>query len=186
MVPLVTVLVEVPSAGMLRGLGVRVNVPAGGPGRKVICVPPLALPCTLATVTFAVPATVPERTTKLITPLLVATWIPGVPASASAAVIVPRDVATVIRVPLETVFPFESVITPLVTVLVVSPSATILDGLGVSVIVPAGGPGMNVICVLPVALPWTLAAVTFAVPTVVLDCTVKLITPFTVATCIPA
>ena len=68
----------------------------------------------------------------------------------------------------------------------VAPSATMLPGLGVCVIVPAGNPGMKVICVPPLALPCTLAAATFAVPAAVPDCTTKLITPLTVVTCIPA
>jgi hypothetical protein len=43
-VPLVTVLVLEPSAGMEAGLGVRVMVPAGRPGFKVTVALPEAVP----------------------------------------------------------------------------------------------------------------------------------------------
>ena len=105
MTPLVTVLNVKPSATILAGTGVSAIAPAGNPGRKVICVLPPALPCTETALIFAVPDTVPDWTTKLITPLPVATWIPGEPASASAVVIVPLSVDTVINVPSDTVLP---------------------------------------------------------------------------------
>jgi hypothetical protein len=61
-------------------------------------------------------------------------------------VIVPLSVATVIRVPFSTLLPYTSLITPLVTVLVDVPLATILVGLGVNVIVPAGTAARIVSC----------------------------------------
>ena len=78
---------------------------------------------------------------------------------------VPKSVETLIRVPSETVFPFTSLIVPLVIVLVLVPFAVIEAGLGVRVIVPAGKPGVNVTVVFPAAVPPD--ALTVAVPATV-------------------
>jgi hypothetical protein len=85
-------------------------------------------------------------------------------------------------VPFVTTLLLASLITPLVTVEVLNPSATMLLGDGVRLMFPAGTPGTKVIVVLPVALPRTEVAVTVAVPTVVADRTTKVMTPPVVVT----
>ena len=89
---------------------------------------------------WAVPANVPARRVNVIIPPEVATWVPGVAGSASAVVIVPRSFVIVIYSPSRTWFPPTSRIIPLVMVLVALPSALIVPGTGVRVIVPAGRP----------------------------------------------
>src|SRR3972149_4313379 len=65
---------------------------------------------------------------------------------------VPMLVATVMRMPSSTVLTNASTITPLVTVLVVIPSAMILPGTGVSEMLPAAGPGCKTILLSPVII----------------------------------
>ena len=70
-------LVDTPSAGMIAGTGIRLIVPYGGPAIKLIDVLPLALPCTLTAVIFAVPTTVEDLTIKPMMPLVVDTCMPA-------------------------------------------------------------------------------------------------------------
>src|SRR3972149_4476809 len=65
---------------------------------------------------------------------------------------VPMLVATVMRMPSSTVLPNAPTITPLVTVLVVIPSAMILPGTGVSDMLPAAGPGCKMMLLSPVII----------------------------------
>ena len=76
-------------------------------------------------------------------------------------------------------FPFASLIIPLVIVLVLVPFAVIEAGLGVRVIVPAGNPGLKVTVVLPEAVPPD--ALTVAVPATVPAFRVNIIIPLDVA-----
>src|SRR3989304_6179255 len=78
--------------------------------------------------------------------------MPGSVPLASEVVMVPMLVATVMRMPSSTVLPNASTITPLVTVLVVIPSAMILPGTGVSDMLPAAGPGCKMMLLSPVII----------------------------------
>ncbi len=175
---IVMVEVAVPSATILVGEAVTVEFAADTPPAvKVMVVLPVADPKTDVAFTFAVPETIPARTPNVITPPLVNTWTPGIPASASTVEIVPRVVLTVIRVPSDTVFPFASVITELVTTEILAPSATIEPGFAVKVNVPDGTPGVKVTVAVSVTLivPFTTALIV-DVPTIV-DRTVPVICP---------
>jgi hypothetical protein len=175
---IVIVDVAVPSATILVGDAVTLEFAADTPPAvKVMVVLPLALPCTEVAFTLAVPETVPARTPNVMIPPLVNTWTPGVPVSASAVEIVPRVVLTVIRVPSDTVFPFVSVITELVTTEILAPSATIEPGFAIMVNVPDGTPGVKVTLAVLVTftLPFTTALIV-DVP-VVVDLTVPVICP---------